>query len=158
MVMVALWSRDLHADPIEGMHTVTATPGMRAAAASEESAASTAKVAAEEEGAATKAASQSCPKQHYLHRPYIRKAVRKEVEDRAPRDAEGRPIDPNTGEPIEGTPDLGHKPGHEFWRERDQAEAEGLTQHEFNQKMNNPDYYQLEDPTSNQSHQYEQKK
>lgn len=92
-----------------------------------------------------------------LHRPYIRKITRAEVEARAPRDAGGRPIDPNTGGPIDGKPDLGHKPGHEFRREKAAAEAEGLSQREFNDRMNNPDLYQLEDPSSNRSRRFEQK-
>lgn len=91
-----------------------------------------------------------------LHRPYIRQSVRAEVEARAPRTADGRPIDPNTGQPIDGTPDFGHKPGNEFWREKQAAEAEGLTQEQFNDRMNDPDKYQLEDPSSNRSHRYEQ--
>ena len=92
-----------------------------------------------------------------LHRPYIRKAVRQTVEDAAPRTPDGRPIDPNTRQPIDGTPDFGHKPGNEFWREKAQAEREGLTQKEFNDRMNDPSKYQLEDPSSNRSHQYEKK-
>ena len=92
-----------------------------------------------------------------LHRPYLRKATVEEVERRAPRTPDGRPIDPNTLLPIEGKPDLGHKHGHEFWREKQKAEAEGLTQAEFNDRMNNPDLYQLEDPSSNQCHRYELK-
>jgi hypothetical protein len=70
--------------------------------------------------------------------------------------ADGRFIDPNTGQPITGQYDLGHKPGHEFWRERAHAEAEGLTQEQFNDRMNNPDLYQIESPSSNRSHQHEQ--
>jgi hypothetical protein len=54
-----------------------------------------------------------------------------------------------------GTPDLGHKPGHEFWREKQDAEAAGMTQKEFNDHMNNPSYYQWEDPSSNRSHKNE---
>ena len=92
-----------------------------------------------------------------LHRPYIRKGTRAEVDARAPRDELGRAIDPNEGIPIEGKPDLGHKPGHEFRREKAKAEAEGLTQKEFNDRMNNPDLYQLENPSSNRSHKFEQK-
>jgi RHS repeat-associated protein len=90
-----------------------------------------------------------------LRRPYIRKGVREEVERRAMRAPDGRPIDPNTLRPVDGKPDLGHKPGHEFWREKQRAEQQGLTQKEFNDRMNNPDYYQLEDPSSNRSHKYE---
>jgi hypothetical protein len=96
------------------------------------------------------------PSDHYLHRPYIRKWVRDAVEAAAPRAADGRPIDPNTRQPIDGTPDLGHTPGVEFWRERDAAEGKGMSQQEFNDQMNDPSKYQLEDPSSNRSHQYEQ--
>lgn len=49
------------------------------------------------------------------------------------------------------------KRGHEFWREKKKAESEGLTQEEFNDRMNNPDLYQLEDPSSNRSHKHEEK-
>jgi hypothetical protein len=90
-----------------------------------------------------------------LKRPYIRQSVREEVEAAAPRTPDGRPIDPNTGQPIDGTPDFGHKPGNEFWREKQSAEAEGLTQEQFNDRMNDPNKYQLEDPSSNRSHRYE---
>ncbi|QHI74021.1 HNH/endo VII family nuclease [Aminipila terrae] len=93
-----------------------------------------------------------------LSRPYIRKRVIQEVEANAPKTADGRFIDPNTGMPIEGKYDLGHKPGNEFWREKAKAQSEGLTQKEFNDRMNNPDYYQIEDPISNRSHKYEMPK
>ena len=94
---------------------------------------------------------------HYLRRPYIRKAVRDEVEARALKTPDGKFIDRNTGEPIEGPYDLGHVRGHEFWREQERAEGEGLSQEEFNDRMNNPDYYQIEDPSSNRSHRFEQR-
>ena len=61
-----------------------------------------------------------------LRRPYIRNSTRDVVESRAPRDATGRPLDPNTGKPIEGRPDLGHKTGSEFRREKARANAEGV--------------------------------
>lgn len=91
-----------------------------------------------------------------LHRPYIRSEVRAEVEARAERDEQGQFLDANTGKPIEGQYDLGHKAGHEFRTEQALAEQEGLTQAEFNDKMNNPDLYQIEDPSSNRSHQFEE--
>jgi RHS repeat-associated protein len=90
-----------------------------------------------------------------LRRPYIRKRVRQDVDAAAPRTPEGQPIDPNTLKPIEGKPDLGHRYGHEHRRERAKAEAEGLSQGEFNERMNDPSFYQLEDPVSNRSHRYE---
>lgn len=90
-----------------------------------------------------------------LNRPHIRKAVRAEVEKRAEKNDKGQFLDANTGQPIEGKYDLGHKAGHEHWREAKKAEAEGLDQKEFNERMNNPDYYQIEDPHENRSHAHE---
>lgn len=90
-----------------------------------------------------------------LHRPYIRQEVREEVERRAEKNEKGQLLDANTHKPIEEQYDLGHKAGHEYWREAEQAEAEGLTQEEFNDRMNSPDYYQIEDPHENRSHAHE---
>lgn len=90
-----------------------------------------------------------------LHRPYIRQDVREEVERRAQKNENGQFLDANTGKPIEGKYDLGHKAGHEFYREAERAESEGLTQEEFNEQMNNPDLYQIEDPHENRSHAHE---
>ena len=90
-----------------------------------------------------------------LRRPYIRRSTRAVIEAKAPRTVDGRPIDPNTLKAIEGKPDVGHKTGHEFWRERVKAEGEGLDQKQFNDRMNNPDLYQLEDLHSNRGHKYE---
>lgn len=106
-------------------------------------------------GRAVKAVDHVDDAAHYLHRPYLRKSTRESIEAAAPRDALGRALDPNTGLPIEGTPDIGHKYGREFWRERVGAEGEGLTQKEFNDRMNDPSIYQLEDPSSNRSHRFE---
>lgn len=91
-----------------------------------------------------------------LSRPYIRDDVRREVERHAEKNEKGQFLDANTKKPIEGKYDLGHKPGHEHWREAEKAEREGLTQKEFNDRMNNPDYYQIEDPHENRSHAHEQ--
>jgi len=90
-----------------------------------------------------------------LHRPYIRHEVRAEVERRAVKNEAGQFLDSHTGKPIEGQYDLGHKTGHEHWREAETAEKEGLTQEEFNARMNNPDYFQIEDPHENRSHIHE---
>jgi len=90
-----------------------------------------------------------------LNRPYIRKDVRAEVEQRAPKNEGGQFLDANTGKVIEGKYDLGHRQGHEHWREAEEAEAEGLSQEEFNDRMNNPDYYQIEDPSENCSRRHE---
>jgi hypothetical protein len=92
-----------------------------------------------------------------LRRPYIRKEVKKKVADNQPKTGDGKFIDPNTGKPIESKPDLGHKPGQEHWREVKQAKEQGLSQKEFNDKMNDPSKYHYEDASSNRSHRYEQK-
>ena len=93
-----------------------------------------------------------------LHRPYIRQEVRQEVENRAQKNDKGQYLDANTHEPIKGKYDLGHKPGHEFWREAEKAEKEGLTQDQFNNRMNNPDLYHIESPHENRSHSHEMPK
>jgi len=92
-----------------------------------------------------------------LHRPYIRKDVRAQVEANALKDTDGHFIDPNTFEVIEGKYDLGHKTGNEFRSEKAMAQREGLTQKQFNDRMNNPDYYQIESPSSNRSRIFEKK-
>lgn len=70
------------------------------------------------------------------------------------KNAKGQFIDPNTLQPIEGKYDLGHKPGHEFRKEKARAQRESLSQKEFNDRMNNPDLYQIESPSSNRSHKF----
>ena len=72
------------------------------------------------------------------------------------KNAKGQFIDPNTLQPIEGKYDLGHKPGHEFRKEKPRAQREGLSQKEFNDRMNNPELYQIEDPHSNRGHKFEE--
>ena len=42
-------------------------------------------------------------------------------------------------------------------KEKAKAKSEGLTQKEFNDRMNNPDLYQIEDPHTNRSHKFELK-
>lgn len=51
--------------------------------------------------------------------------------------------------------ELGHKPDYEFWRMRDMAESQNWTQSEFNDYMNNPDFYAWQDIHSNRSHAHE---
>lgn len=92
-----------------------------------------------------------------LHRPYIRVGTRKVVEERAQKNVNGQFLDANTNQPIEGHYDLGHKAGHEFRKEVAAAEEKGMSQEEFNEEMNNPDLYQIEDPSVNRSHVFEEK-
>lgn len=90
-----------------------------------------------------------------LQRPYIRADVRATVEMRARRNAAGQFLDANELTPIKGAYHLGHRPGHEFWREKLAAEKKCMTQAQFNDHMNNSSFYQIEDPKLNMSHKYE---
>ena len=92
-----------------------------------------------------------------LHRPYIRSDIRKAVEAKAGKLPDGTFLDANTKKPINGAYHLGHKRGHEFWRKKAKAEAKCMSQEDFNDYMNNADFYQIEDPKSNMSHQHEDK-
>ena len=92
-----------------------------------------------------------------LHRPYIRKSTRQAVEAKALRSADGKFLDANMKTVIEGKYDFGHVAGHEFWREKQMAMSKGWSQKQFNNYMNNPDFYQIEDPHWNRSHLFEQK-
>ena len=51
--------------------------------------------------------------------------------------------------------ELGHRPEKEFWKMRNLAESQNMTQAEFNDYMNNPDFYAWQDIHSNRSHIHE---
>ena len=89
-----------------------------------------------------------------LHRPYIRNATREAVENNALKIGD-KFVDSNTGKIIEGTYNLGHKYGHEFYKYKSWAESQGMAQSQFNNLMNNPSLYQIESPLSNMSHLFE---
>jgi hypothetical protein len=89
-----------------------------------------------------------------LHRPYIRNSTRTAVENNAIK-INNKFVDSNTGKVIEGGYNLGHKYGHEFYKYKAWAESQGLIQQQFNDLMNNPTLYQIEDPLSNMSHAFE---
>ena len=85
----------------------------------------------------------------------IRKSTRYSVEQQAERLPDGRFLDANTGQVINGKYDLGHRYGLEYWRLRDYAESQFWTQKQFNDFMNDPALYQIEDPITNRSHVFE---
>ena len=93
-----------------------------------------------------------------LHRPYIRKSTRQAVEAAAPKLSDGRYIDPNMHTPINGKYDLGHVAGHEFNWEKNEAMKKGWSQKQFNDYMNDPSFYQIEDPHWNRSHKFEMRR
>ena len=102
----------------------------------------------------------------YLHRPYIRKETRIAIEK------SGTIIDGRFYDTVDGMDNaiaieggkrrnyslgdgeyhLGHKEGHEYRYYKEYAEKKGMTQKEFNDLMNNPAIYQIEDPHTNMSH------
>lgn len=84
-------------------------------------------------------------------------ATKAKIQDAAPKTKDGDFIDPNTGQivPAEGPFHYGHKPGHEWRCIREKAIRLGWTKQELREYVNNPDLYQIEDPTSNMSHRYE---
>ena len=53
--------------------------------------------------------------------------------------------------------ELGHMPDHEFWYERNRAEALGWTQAQFNDYMNNPEFYAWQNIHENRIHLHESK-
>jgi RHS repeat-associated protein len=89
-------------------------------------------------------------------RPYVRQWVKDEVAENIDFTEDGLMIDPNSGVPFAGPPHLGHAPGFEFWKMAELAKQNGLTQQEFNEMMQDPEFYNYEDPVSNQSHCYEE--
>ena len=107
----------------------------------------------------------------YLRRPYIRKDTRIAVE-KSGTIIDGRFYDTVDGfdESIaieggkrrkyslaEGEYHLGHKEGHEYRYYKEYAEKKGMSQKDFNDLMNNPNIYQIEDPHTNMSHTTEAK-
>lgn len=58
----------------------------------------------------------------------------------------------------EGSVELGHTYGNEYWRLRNYAESLGMTQTEFNEFMQNPDFYAWQGIVENRSHLYEMPK
>lgn len=111
----------------------------------------------------------------YLHRAYIRKSTRAEIEkitdkkqwefkqDKRNYTKEfngkvrnGQLMDANTGKRIRGKADIGHRSGYEERVMRECAERMHLSQKDYNNLMNNPKLYQFEDHRSNRSHKYEE--
>lgn len=51
--------------------------------------------------------------------------------------------------------ELGHVTDNEYWYLRDMAESQGMTQAQFNDFMNNSDFYAWQEIYSNRSHMFE---
>lgn len=95
------------------------------------------------------------------HRPYIRKATRNAIEESTKLKDGGKYFDgrlfrdPNTFETLNDGYHIGHKTGYEYRKLERYAKANGFSQKQFNDFVNNPKFYQLESPASNMSHKYE---
>jgi hypothetical protein len=83
-----------------------------------------------------------------------RSGVRDEVWGGAVEPATGRVRDPVTGQFMsrEKPWDMGHKPGYEFRKHQQSAEARGIDRGTFLDEHNDPSHYRPELPSSNQSH------
>ncbi|WP_162803092.1 GH-E family nuclease [Ornithinimicrobium avium] len=90
-----------------------------------------------------------------MTRVLLKSHTRAEIEALAPRDAQGRYIDPNTGQSIVGKPDIGHKPGYEWRCTQAKARHEGWSRQQLIDYENDPSHYQLEAPSSNRSRAFE---
>ncbi|WP_105970589.1 SpvB/TcaC N-terminal domain-containing protein [Streptomyces geranii] len=88
----------------------------------------------------------------------LRSTTKQDIQNAAVRDADGNFIDPNTGQviPAEGPFHYGHKPGLEYWKNRDMAQQQGWTREQFVEFENKASHYQIELPANNMSHKYEQ--
>jgi predicted ribonuclease toxin of YeeF-YezG toxin-antitoxin module len=82
-----------------------------------------------------------------------RSGVREKVWNGA-MDESGIVRDPLTGQVMDPAEPwhMGHKPGYEFWKHKQNAEQRGITREKFLDEHNNPSHYRPELPSSNSSH------
>ena len=90
-------------------------------------------------------------------RPHLRLTTRDQIRADAKKTVDGDFIEPNTGNviPHDGQFHYGHKPGFEWRCTKEKALSLGWTVRQLTDYYNDPTHYQIEDPASNQSHQYE---
>lgn len=91
-----------------------------------------------------------------IRRPNLWATTKAEIREAAPKTADGDFIDPNTGKIVpSNVAQYGHKPGYEWRCIKARALSQGWTVQALIDYFNDPGIYQMEDPVSNQSHQYE---
>ena len=99
----------------------------------------------------------SSASEHYLHRPYIRQSTIDGVNANTK-------VNYKTGQIYDSISkkwvnpenvELGHVTDNEYWYLRDMAESQGMTQAQFNDFMNNSDFYAWQEIYSNRSHMFE---
>lgn len=88
-------------------------------------------------------------------RPNLTATTKHEILANARTTRSGNYIDANTGKVIRGDHHFGHKPGYEWRCLREKALERGWTRQELTNHFNNPAHFQIEDPASNLSHQFE---
>ena len=91
------------------------------------------------------------------NRVKLRKNVVEKIKDNAHKTLQGDYIDPNTQKviPKEGPYDIGHVKGESWQKRKIQHQEAGHTRKEVIESENNPDLYQIEDPSSNRSRRYD---
>lgn len=95
---------------------------------------------------------------HYLRRQYIRKETMDAINVNTKYNTKGQVYDSIGKKWVDvDKVELGHRSSHEFWFERNRCEALGMTQAEFNEYMNNPEFYAWKDIHDNRSHALEDK-
>jgi hypothetical protein len=91
-----------------------------------------------------------------LQRPYLRVETVRTILNNARKTADGRYVDAETSRPIDGPFDIGHTAGRESWRLITEGMERGMTQAQFNDWVNgHPEWFQLQAPGPNRSHQFE---
>ncbi|MBA0048021.1 polymorphic toxin-type HINT domain-containing protein [Mycobacteroides sp. LB1] len=86
----------------------------------------------------------------------LRKPTKQDIKDNHTlRDADGTPRDPDTAQRIEGTPDNGHLPRYEEKTTNEMVTQYGLSRREKMEWSNVSGHYQLQHPTPNRGHQFE---
>ena len=96
---------------------------------------------------------------HYLNRPYIRQDTIDAVNAKTKVNYKtGQIYDSISRKWVDPSDvELGHTKGNEFAYYRDWAESQGWTQTQFNDFMNNSNFYAWQDVHSNRSHKFEAK-
>ncbi|MFE2124253.1 DUF4157 domain-containing protein [Rhodococcus aetherivorans] len=91
-----------------------------------------------------------------LKRPSLWQSTKDAIKKAAETNSEGKFLDANTGEVIQGEPVYGHKYGREHRRLALEASEKGMTQEQFTQWVNeHPEWFQTETKANNESHRFE---
>ncbi|MBC7596340.1 MAG: HNH/ENDO VII family nuclease, partial [Kineosporiaceae bacterium] len=88
----------------------------------------------------------------------LRVGTKEQIRKMTPKNKDGNYIDPNTQQVIQpGRADIGHKPGYEWRCMQAMARHQNWTRAQLIEYANDLSHYQIEDRSSNRSHQHEAK-